>query len=557
MKIFKQISSLEKVRKDSPMDYAEIMHKTLLKGERFSYQIAISTDKFTNGTLEVESDLKPYIKLFAVDNAVMDVPVTEKAALLDEDYITKEPGLMPDILVPFEERNFTVANDAGATAVWVEVNIPKNIKAGEYDITIRLRNMDDVFRHFNTEYDFEKTMHIDVLDEVTEENNLIYTRWFYADCIADYHGIKAYSEKHWELIEKYIAEAVNVGINMILVPVHTPPLDTAVGHRRTCVQLVDIKKNEDTYTFSFDKFKRFVNICKKCGVKYFEIAHLFSQWDAKSAPNIMVEENGVRDYMFGWHTPADSKEYTDFLKQYVAAIADELKNEGISENSYFHISDEPKIETMEGYVRAHSIIKPLIGEAKCFDALSNVEFYEKGLVECPVTCVSHMDEFLKYNIPNQWLYYCCEPQTVYPNSLLAMPSARVRIIGLLMYKYDIKGFLHWGLNFYNGRHSMFPINPYTTTSASGCFPSGDAFILYPSKDGAYNSIRGKVMYEAIGDMAICRTLEKHIGRKAVVELIDSHAGGQLTFDSYPAGNEYIETLLDKMKELIKECGGNV
>ena len=47
----------------------------------------------------------------------------------------------------------------------------------------------------------------------------------------------------WELIEKYIAAAVDLGINMIMVPVHTPPLDTAINTRRPCVQLVDITKN--------------------------------------------------------------------------------------------------------------------------------------------------------------------------------------------------------------------------------------------------------------------------------------------------------------------------
>ena len=101
-----------------------------------------------------------------------------------------------------------------------------------------------------------------------------------------------------------------------------------------------------------------------------------------------------------------------------------------------------------------------------------------------------------------------------------------------MYKHSIKGFLHWGLNYYNSRISLYPINPYATTSADGVFPSGDPFILYPSKDGAYNSIRGKVIYEAIEDMKVCATLEKYIGRDAVVELIDSMAGEELKFDKY-------------------------
>ncbi|MBO5369342.1 MAG: DUF4091 domain-containing protein, partial [Clostridia bacterium] len=105
--------------------------------------------------------------------------------------------------------------------------------------------------------------------------------------------------------------------------------------------------------------------------------------------------------------------------------------------------------------------------------------------------------------------------------------------------------------YYNSRISLYPINPYSTTSADGSFPSGDPFILYPSKDGAYNSIRGKVIYEAIEDMKICSTLEKYIGRDAVVELIDSMAGEELKFDKYPSGAEYLQTLRNKMTEMIK------
>ena len=134
-----------------------------------------------------------------------------------------------------------------------------------------------------------------------------------------------------------------------------------------------------------------------------------------------------------------------------------------------------------------------------------------------------------------------------------MPSYRTRILGYMLYKYDIKGFLHWGLNYYNSRISYYPVNPYLTTSADGAFPSGDGYILYPSRNGAYTSIRGLVTNEAIQDMDICRTLEKYIGRAGVVKMIDEAAGMELRFDCYPKGKEFIEDLRDKMIARIREC----
>jgi len=546
MRVVKQVSSLEKVRHDSDMNYMEIFCINALQGERFSYQIAIKSDEHTRAYVKVISPLSEYIKLYNVENAVMDAAVVRDEAFDDDGYITKEPGIMPDILKPLGEADNIWMSYRNAASLWVEVNVPRGIQAGEADICISFEDVD------NGDEIIRKNMTVNISEAEILPQSLIYTRWFYADCIADFHGCQVYSERHWELIEGYIKTAVDMGINMILVPVHTPPLDTAPGTYRTCVQLVDIEKNGDKYLFDFKKFKRFIGICQKCGVKYFEIAHMFSQWGAKSAPNIQVSEKGVKGYMFGEHTKADGEEYTLFLKQYISAISEELKKEGIDENTYFHISDEPGTETMETYKRAAEIIRPLIGNAKTFDALTEYEFYEKGLVKIPVTCVDHLKTFLSHNVKNQWTYYCNIPQSVYPNGFMAMPSQRVRIMGILMYKYNIKGFLHWGYNFYNGMLSRYKLNPYTTTSANGRYPSGDAFIVYPSKNGAYGSVRGAVFREGIEDMEICRTLEKKIGKEAVVKMIDDAAGFDISFEKYPMDIDFLPKLIEDMIELINK-----
>ena len=42
---------------------------------------------------------------------------------------------------------------------------------------------------------------------------------------------------------------------MLLTPVFTPPLDTAVGGERRTVQLVDVKAEGNQYTFGFANLK--------------------------------------------------------------------------------------------------------------------------------------------------------------------------------------------------------------------------------------------------------------------------------------------------------------
>ena len=542
--VLKQISELEKICLHAPIDCKETNSYTVLQGQRLSYQIVINTwDVRNSKKVWIESDLKDCIRLYRVKEVIVDKPSCEKVT--NENYLLTEPGTLPDVLIPLETQNNYVVLSNENVVIWVKVDVPTDTAPGKYTVK------------FFVETGFEEgkpnescEMEITVLPAQLPEQTVRYTRWFYADCIADIHDAEIFSERHWKLIEEYIKAATDAGINMILTPIHTPPLDTEIGTTRPCVQLVDIEKKGDTYIFGFEKFRRFIDICKRNGVKYYEMAHLFSQWGSKCAPNIMVTENGKTDYMFGWHVAADSEEYRAFIKQYVAAIAEELKLAGISDYTYFHVSDEPNMTNIDKYEIAKNILKPLIGNAKTLDALSHCEFYEQGLVECPVTSVTHAHEFLTRDVKELWVYYCCGPERVFTNSFISLPSARVQILGYQMYKYDIKGFLHWGYNFYNSRVSMYKINPYVTTSADGAFASGDPFIVYPGKETAYPSIRAEITFEAMQDIRICKALEAFIGREAVVAMIDEAAQRDLRFDDYPASNDFLMGLRAKMLDEI-------
>ena len=120
-----------------------------------------------------------------------------------------------------------------------------------------------------------------------------------------------------------------------------------------------------------------------------------------------------------------------------------------------------------------------------------------------------------------------------------------------MYKYNVKGFLHWGYNYYNSQFSLKKINPYVTTSADKAFPSGDPFSVYPTIDGVTPSLRGFVFKEALSDIEVCHKLEEYIGREKVIELIDTAAGMNLTFSNYPRNTTFILDLIEQMEIEIK------
>lgn len=541
----RQISSLDKIfRENSRLPY-EISKMSVLKGERFSYQLEILSEKAKLVYVEVESKLDQYVKVYQEKPANCDMPtfVSKYKEMVDCDYLTFEPCFIPDILQPISEQNNIIRLSLEASLLWIRVDIPRETECGEYDVTILMTDFDG-----NVE---KKTMILDVLPMELPENELIYTQWLYCDCITSIHHVKANSEEYWSLLEAYIKTAVDCGINMLLTPVHNQPLDTAVGNVRPDVQLMSIEKKEESYIFDFSLLERWVSLCKKCGIKYFEMPHICTQWGAKSAPNIYVWENGERKHMFGWHTGSDSEEYVGFLKQYLPALGVKLKELDVWENTYFHISDEPEKEHLEKYGKCSRLFHSVMGDVKVIDAMSCVDFYRDGLVRIPVPASNAIEPFLEEDIKERWVYYCCGQGKGTSNRFIAMSSFRNRIMGVQMYKFGIGGFLHWGYNSYGAEHYRYMINPYVTTSADYCFPSGDAFSVYPVQDGVIPSVRAFVFYEALQDMALCRLLESKTSHDYVVEIIDEIAGKNVRFASMPEDETYLYQLRERILKELK------
>lgn len=542
--IMKQVSSLEKIRGGKLGNVTQVGSATLLQGETFSYQIALETSDRATTVLTLESPLEQYITLYSVKETPADFPVYTGA---DDDYLIKEPGLMPDLLLPLCKDDLSVRTSENVSAVWVKVDLPRNVPAGRYPVTVTATagKKEDIAQVC-------QTLWLDVLKAELPEQKTIFTQWFHVDCIADIHGVPVYSEEHWTLIDKYMAMASKVGINMILTPVITPPLDTAVGTTRPCTQLVKIEKKGETYSFDFSLMDRWVALCEKNHMQYFEISHLFSQWGLEYAPNIMVTENGVESYHFGWHVKAQSEEYAHFMKQFIPALIAYLKEKGIKERCWFHMSDEPRVAHLDAYRYARDLVVPMLEGCHTMDALSEYSFYEMGLVENPVTGTNHMDAFLENDVEHQWAYYCCSQYNLVGNRFLAMPSYRNRILGLQIYKFNIEGFLQWGYNFYYAQLSRGLINPYLTTSSDRAFPAGDPFSVYPVKDGVAPSLRALIFKEALNDVEVCRKLEQYIGREKVVAMIDSYAGMDVSFTEYPRNTTYIPMLMEQMKAEIRK-----
>lgn len=549
------LSALEKVFENKAPKYQpECCRLTALHGEYVSFQVAFWSDEDVSANVKVSSDLGKKVSVRTVEYVPVRFPGYPEAIEKDQNYLTTEKGRYPDYLHKIRGGKIRLKKNKYHT-LWLEIDVSEKVKAGDHEIRVSLENE-------NGEELCAVTQLLTVYNASLPKTNFVHTEWFHTDCIADYYGYTVWDEKHWAAIEKFMATAVKRGINMILTPVFTPPLDTQVGGERTTVQLVDVNVNGGKYSFGFEKLHRWAETAKRVGVEYFEISHLFTQWGATCAPKVMATVDGEYKRIFGWDTTVEEGIYPQFLNEFLPALVAELKAMGIAERCYFHVSDEPSMEHLENYRKAKNIIAPHIQGFKIVDALSKIDFYDTGAVEIPIPSSDHIEPFLERDIGERWTYYCCGQGVDCSNRYMSMSLARTRALGVQMFKYNIVGFLQWGYNFYNTRFSIEHINPYKITDAGSedgisippAFPSGDAFVVYPGSGGEpEESIRLLAFYNAQTDLRALKALAEKTSYEHVMELIEGELDFSITFKNYPHSEHYYIQLRNRVnRELEKK-----
>jgi len=545
----KIISGLEKCFADEKIESKNSVSAfSMLANERLSFQVAYSAETSLyrrcayKCKISVESPIKEHLKMFSVETVPVKMPVYKDQN--DDDYLRKEPGLYPDLLLPFDEKADLIFVQDDLRALFVTVECEDGIPSGEYPVVFKVISEGQSVA--------EAEVKIEVIGKNLSPLDIYHTEWFYTDCLANYYNVPVWSERHWEIIENFAKEAVKSGVNTLLTPVLTPPLDTLVGGERLTTQLVDVFVDGGKYSFNFDKLDRWIEMCRRVGIKNFEVNHLFTQWGAEHAPKVMATVDGEYKKIFGWETLASGEEYTEFLHALLDELIAFFKKKGVDKNCLYHISDEPRIEHLENYKKAKNVVAEKLSGYPIVDALSNYEFYKTGALDHPVPGSNHIVPFIENNVPDLWVYYCCSQNVGVSNRFVSMPGARIRIIGTQIFKYDIKGFLHWGFNFYNSRYSVKAINPYLETCGEYFTPAGDCFLVYPAQDGtAYSSLHCQQFYMALEDHKALKLCESLIGKEKTMELVEEGVE-VLDFMSYPKEEGYILKMRERINKAIKE-----
>ncbi len=565
------ISGLEKILTGTvELKAKKLVSDVVARGETYSFQVALRSSDRSYVRIALQSPLHCQVR------QVLHVPVHYPGSGADKDVINdNQPGLYPDLLGELDSTAQIWVNANIWYCLWVSVPVSINEKPGRYPVTLSLQENDTLMLPRGGEVPTVGVA-LDVQDFTLPEQQMIRFEWFHADCLASYYQLEAWSEKHWEIVENFAANAFHHGINMLYTPLWTPPLDTAVGHQRPTCQLLETELDLATmkYTFNFDRLRRYIAMGRKIGFRRFSMSHFFTQWGAEFTPKIVVSLRHVDNSaasdrygagsefiklnasgsaaIFGWQVRSTSPEYSDFLQQLMPVLLAVLRSEGLDAGTcFFSLSDEPNLDHISTYSKVVSLIRPLLEEFETLEALSSYEFFKRGLVQNPVPSIGHLEEF-RGKTSSRWAYYCCGPEGQATNRFIGMPSRRTRMLGVLAWLYDLEGFLHWGFNFYHSHLSLRPVNPFACTDAGGIFPGGDPFLVYPGRDGKpLDSIRHEMIFAGLQDLRALRLLEAKIGRSAVAALLQNGHKKPFHMLNFPNQDSWLPR---KRREIYRALG---
>ena len=314
---------------------------------------------------------------------------------------------------------------------------------------------------------------------------LNFTNWFTTG-VAGYHGIEPWSEEHWDLLAQYGHQMRRM--HQTIFWVH-PAGDASVDEA-------------GVYHFDYTKTKRLIELYLSMGFQKIEGQPIFGRdgWGA----------DVFRIHTPKGYVPATSDAAYEYVTAMLTAWRAFLEENGWYDRLIQHVGDEPQDKVATEYRILSGIVRKLLPGVKLLDAIERYEL--QGAVDIWVP----KNDFYARNTEAMerlrslgdeiWFYTCCIPGGHFANRLLDMPLLRSRMLFWGNYRYQLTGYLHWGLN-----HTIRDdVQAYEDTCPPNTpeqnLPAGDSHILYPLGKQVLGSMRAEMARCGTEDYELLKAL---------------------------------------------------
>lgn len=494
--VFEYVDPLNKVLSETTLFMSTKAEADVVRGESATYQFAIRAAvplrnvtvklaKLTHTTAKVTLPLEK-MKISFVGH----VHVGRAQAEPGSDLIQAPSDFYPDPL--FDDSIIDI--NAGTTMTsWLSIPIALESIPGKYcgevilEAKVNGRTVEE-----------RREITLNVYSPVINQQTLMVTNWYQPgfNCV-DGTDVPQFSERWWVLMNQVADFMKEYRQNVVMIaPMRLADYTFQNGE----VTIIDFKQFDKVVQFFIDK-----GILKKIAGGH--IAGRCGGWTSAFGYLMPIEKEGKITIELVDYNDAKAKK---FYKKFFAELMLHLEKKGWEDMYIQHIADEPIKSNSDSYIAISSYVKELLPEIKIVDACHTKDLDNQIDVWIPQLNYLHKD-FDFYQAQQAkgkevWYYTCVWPQGEYANRYIQQPLIKTRLLHWINYKYNINGYLHWGLNFWRGD------NPLIETAAIQpdglVLPAGDAWVVYPYKNHLVPSIRLEAMRDGIIDYELLRMLEK-------------------------------------------------
>ncbi|MDH7602519.1 MAG: DUF4091 domain-containing protein [Armatimonadota bacterium] len=484
--------ALVKVLPDAKPDEgaSRVVRIDAVRNEYESGQVVVTGNReieklaFSLGKVDGAPGPKPRVEAHFVGY----VPVKKGTPDPPAKAVAKAPADLPD---PLLDAAWVSVQAGKNQPIWITVFVPPDCRPGLY--TTELRVCAD---GFSTVVPVEINVHPVTLPN---DRTLKITNWFNPGKFSRSADIGSWKKTHWKIARSWARIMAAHRQNVVITPI---------------MQLITGREDDaGNIEWDFSQFDRWIQLFKEEGVVgYIEGSHLGgrNEWEAPDfdayLPNIYSQDGTLKPKP---NIKVTSAEEQQFLSRFLPALQKHLEEKGWIDIYFQHLCDEPITANAESYKKLASYVRQYAPKLKIIDACQCTEI--AGSIDIWVPLTDHFERDLQFYKDRQrageevWFYTCLAPRGDYMNRFIDYPLLDVRLIHWMNFRYNVSGYLHWGLNYWHG-DAFKDLEP--DWGGGNYLPPGDSHIVYPGRRGPLSSIRFEAMRDGIEDYELLKLLEK-------------------------------------------------
>ncbi|MDP6119300.1 MAG: DUF4091 domain-containing protein [Planctomycetota bacterium] len=353
-----------------------------------------------------------------------------------------------------------------------------------------------------------------------------YTNWFSLDLMAERHALEPWSNAHWRMIRRYADLMAHGRQNAFWCPLSN------------VFKVVRGKPILDR-----ERLRKIVKTFTRAGMHHIEGGHVAGrtggEWNATTFDIGLTK------------VPGTSVEGNAVLAGICGQLMEEIERNGWRDRWIQHVADEPTATNAADYRILVGMVRKYMPGIPILDATMDPSLAGSVDIWCP-QAQEYQRNRKRFEAQQKlgdqvWFYTCCFPGGPWLNRLLDMELLRPALFGWGAARYDLEGFLHWGLNHYRPEQDPFEQN-VVGHGGGNCLPAGDTHIIYPGTGGPYSSLRLEAQREGTEDFELFRKL-KDRDPKAANPIIRRAFRG---FDNYTRN---VKTFRSARKQLLERVAG--